>query len=1237
MINSIPVNMVKSALASGTSLAALTVAPASLAILTTPASAQVVCITSPLNVLDCTPANSTAPVVLTGQTQPVTITLPDVYNDATTLEVASTGPIDLTSSGVASVATATGPALDLTSGADINARITTLSTAGDGAAGAVLLAADDAILIVDDTVTTTGNGADGINVTAGSAAVTLGDTRTAGVDSDGVEIVTLSGPGTINANLIETLASGSTDAIARSAGDINLNAGVLRSGGDQALGFDLQSQPGACAVLGAGSCDVNAVVGNITTDGFGSIGGLVVAAGRTDVALDTLQTGGDEAAGLDLSADPTACTAIGTGGCGTAFTVNNLTTNGARSPGAVVRAVGDIDGNVGVLTTGGQDSAGLDLASDPAACVILGAGSCGTSFSVGQLTTNGAGSTGALVRAAGPTTASFGTIDTFGDGARGVDIASDPTACLTLGVGQCDTTLTAQRISTAGDLAGGALVNSPARIVADLGLVSTDGTGSPALTLITDPAACAVLGTGGCGVIVGNGGSAGGGALGAPTGGTPGAPGGTDIDTDGDDSPGAVIATPGPVDADFGSVDTDGNNSPGVVVAGGEGPIDIDFDSIDTKGDNSPGLLVRGTGPINIGGGTVATAGLTSPGIAVAGDDGPVTLDVGQIVTTGPGSDGIEIATGTGGQTILAGPITVSGLGSNGIAANAAGCGAVDVTARAAITSASGVGINAASACTVAVRTLLSAPVRGAAAGINVVSGSGADVILGDMLSSTGGPALNIDGAPATVLIQESGTLDGAFDLTDTSDTLINAGTLDTFGTSSFGAGTDSLVNSGRLLARRGVAAFGGLENIANSGLIDLRDGATDDVLTLSGSYVGMGAARLGVDLGSGTASDRLVIGGAATGSTQLLVAGSGQFANAAIVVDAGAGTAPSAFILAASTRGFVDYSLAFDPAANDFSLFGTPSSSAFAAGLLASGARELFYGGSEAVAAQLDGGFGTGEGQQERVSHALWAQAYGMAQDRDLSLDAAPFGQARSYDLSGNQDWWGVQAGYDFAHGTSSVIGITAGYAQSGLRFERNPVELDYETLNIGVYSRLAMGPLVLRGLAKYQWFWADVEDQTGGFTTSPSGNGWGGWLEAAYRFGEKVFAEPSVSVDYADIHFDDFAGLGTQFVADEQNGLRGKAGIRVGALLNEGVDRSEAYAKIQVVHEFDGEDTLTLSNSGLTFATDLPRIDTYGRATLGLDANLSPSLNGFAEGSADFAGGVRGLGGRVGLSLKF
>ncbi len=304
----------KAGLACGCSIAALAA---------TPAQAQLVCLNSPLGVLECGTADPAGTVNLPGVLQPVTVQLPDTFATASSILVDSTGPIVLNGDIVATTLLDNQPALDLTSDANIFAHVTTLATDGNNSPAALLRAVDGVVLVADDTVTTVGDFSNGIDISAASVDVTLDGLSTAGIESDGVQIVALSGPATLNANLIETLGSGSTDAILRAAGDIGVNVGVLRSGGDQALGLDLQSDATACAVLGAGSCDVNAIVGSITTDGFGSIGALVVAAGDTDLAIDALQTNGDEAAGLDLSADPAACVALGVGSCDTAFTVNN--------------------------------------------------------------------------------------------------------------------------------------------------------------------------------------------------------------------------------------------------------------------------------------------------------------------------------------------------------------------------------------------------------------------------------------------------------------------------------------------------------------------------------------------------------------------------------------------------------------------------------------------------------------------------------------------------------------------------------------------------------------------------------------------------------------------------------------------------------------------------------------------------------------------------------------------------
>src|SRR5690606_41371175 len=87
-----------------------------------PAAAQAVCITTPLGILDCAPDGPLAEITLPGQTLPVTITLPDDYSGAATIDVDSTGPIDRLVNGLADVTAVTGPALDPASGHDLTAR-----------------------------------------------------------------------------------------------------------------------------------------------------------------------------------------------------------------------------------------------------------------------------------------------------------------------------------------------------------------------------------------------------------------------------------------------------------------------------------------------------------------------------------------------------------------------------------------------------------------------------------------------------------------------------------------------------------------------------------------------------------------------------------------------------------------------------------------------------------------------------------------------------------------------------------------------------------------------------------------------------------------------------------------------------------------------------------------------------------------------------------------------------------
>ena len=184
-----------------------------LAMTSAPAAAQVVCATDLAGVLNCdapTPAPPTPPsgtINLNALVQPVVVALPPNFESTVTALIDTTGPITITGDAVIDTVLDNEPALDLTSGADINAQVRRLTTIGDNSTGALLQAVDGVVLTVDDLVSTLGDNSDGVNIQAGNASVTLDEVQTAGVNAQGVEIVTVSGPATLDASLIEADAN----------------------------------------------------------------------------------------------------------------------------------------------------------------------------------------------------------------------------------------------------------------------------------------------------------------------------------------------------------------------------------------------------------------------------------------------------------------------------------------------------------------------------------------------------------------------------------------------------------------------------------------------------------------------------------------------------------------------------------------------------------------------------------------------------------------------------------------------------------------------------------------------------------------------------------------------------------------------------------------------------------------------------------------------------------------------
>jgi outer membrane autotransporter protein len=1128
-----------------------------------------------------------------------------------------------------------GPGLVANSATDLILNVTgNITTVDDGEVAVLLRAVDEVIFTSDGIITTFGDNADGVNIEGSTVTADLNVVRTFGNFSDAVEILATEGGIRLNADLLETNGDLARGTVLRGTGDIDLGARAIRTQGTDAVAIDIQSDAAACILLGMGGCDVTVAAEEVTTEGFGGIGALIAAAGDTNVNIGVLRTGGDEAAGLDLSADAAACIILGVGACDTAFTIGELTTEGGRSPGALVRAVGDIDANVGVLRTQGDEAIGLDLASDPEACLILGAGACDTSFTVGELTTSGAGATGVLVRAAGQTTGNVGVLRTEGDDAVGIDIAADPVVCVLLGAGACDVGLTANEVSTQGDGAAAVIINTVGNVTTDLGLITTDGDDSAGLQIAVDPALCLVLGPGTCVINAA--------VDDVQTGGdnSPGieVDGGEDpitveagnVETEGDNSPGIDVEGTGPITVVADNVATAGDNSPGIVVVGDDDPVAVTCGTIHTRGNNSPGVDITAEGDIDVRCVAITTEGDNSEGVIIDGGDGTVLVDVRTINTAGPNSDGVNIVTDDGDQVIVVGGVNVTGAGSDAINA-VSDCGDIFITAQGPISSADGTAIYANTGCRVTVTTLEGAPVTGRVAGIDVTSGLGSTITIGDLVASSEGPAVNVDGAGTVLTIAPTGTVRGRIDLTDNNDVFINNGLFVPVGTSNFGLGNDVVTNNGTIQVA-GAPVLAGCESFTNAGLITMVNGTATDRLTLCGNYTGATGSRLAIDVQAdqtGTPTDQLFIGGNAGGSTSVtlnLLGGPGVInTNGALVVDAATATG-NPFTLAGPVRsGFVDYALV--QRSSDTFLVALPNAFAIEPLVLTGMGLDFWYQSadawSESAAIRRSN---LGSDRPRGISY--WMQGYASDETRgeeDRTFDV--FGTAREANLRYETDRRGAQGGVDFATGRAMAFGLTGGYqrAKSDLA---SGTGVALEGYNIGAYMLFGgASGLYAELLAKADFFDARIVNGNLFGMGEVDGQSYGAEGEVGYRmpFGG-LNVDLGAGLAYVRTSLDAFEASNFRFDLDRGESLRGRAGVRIA-----GTGSIAPYLDLKVFHEFMDGNALTVESGGYSLAFDDSRKGTWFRGELGLTGAPGES-GGFVSAWIE-RGEVKGYGLRLGF----
>jgi len=506
-------------------------------------------------------------------------------------------------------------------------------------------------------------------------------------------------------------------------------------------------------------------------------------------------------------------------------------------------------------------------------------------------------------------------------------------------------------------------------------------------------------------------------------------------------------------------------------------------------------------------------------------------------------------------------------------------------------------------------------------------------------------PTISTNGGNTTINNTATGTINGGVQLRSNqqfSNIVNNAGTFNVTTDSDFFSANSTFNNTGTLRNVAGTQNFNDLDQLNNSGTITLANGAANEELVTAGDFTGSGNGNVSLDVdfeGAGI-SDKLLIGGAATGGNTITITdvtnGAANFGRDILLVDAGTGTSATAFTLMGQpTSGFLSYDLNFDAGNNDFFLSSSIGAPAFRVLKFAEGAQSLWHRSADAWAAQM---------ASRRVdgSAGLWVQLYGAKSDRNDSRSFMSNAFSTQVATDYEQDYLGVQTGYDFGgseNGRGIIFGVTGGYQQSDLNFDRSRDEVEYQTFNVGGYVGYNAGGFYTNLLAKYDFIDADVNAPDPGYTAELDGSAYGALLEAGYMAkAGNYFIEPSASIEYTKTRLDDFSAFNADIDIDKFDGLRGMAGLRIGGEHTDADGEGLTYyVGADVVHEFKGDDGLIFSAGTSFVRINNQELGTFGRLQSGITLSGAAGFSGFAEANIDTGRGYESYGGRLGIKFAF
>lgn len=693
-----------------------------------------------------------------------------------------------------------------------------------------------------------------------------------------------------------------------------------------------------------------------------------------------------------------------------------------------------------------------------------------------------------------------------------------------------------------------------------------------------------------------------------------------------------VFAFNGSVALDVGGASTDGDFARAIDVYA-LGSVDLLLrQSAVTFGQGSDAVSLETVGEVAVQADRLTTYGNESYGLRVLTSEA-ATLDIDEIATYGELSSALQVNA----SDILArvGRVHTYATTGDWYAIGLSADNEVNLLVEEEAIAESGYAITASSWLGgVTIGVAEGATVSGAAVAIDAASAEGTRIDIAGTVAGGTGHAIQAWGndnglGAADIRIASTGSLLGSVQLSEGGDVLSNAGEFLTAGTSAFGAGDDRIANAGLVALQDGATAmaFDGLERFDNGGRISLANGATGDVFSLDGTLHGAAGNTLAVDLDVvGHALDVVEVGAlSGTNALELNLVGSGSLLgmDGLRVLTSDAAQTGDELVLAANSRnrGFVGFRLAYD-GIDSWRLDTDLTDSAYLAGAVPAGARDLWRQGAQSVATHLTAT------HDQADAHGAWVQAVGG----DFE-GTSTFAHAQgSRELEWQGDHHGLQLGAETTFGTWRA-GVTGGFGKASMDLG-GAEETRLDSVNAGLYAQWASDGWFGNALLRAERLDVETDWASIGLQEQGDGSTVGLALEGGRRFTPgRAWIEPYLRLSWIDVSLPEQDGSAGDLHWEDAATGSGELGLRLGVA--DGWHGIRPYAAMSIARDFGGGD-VTVYDTGF----EQVRVSDEGERAFGRFAGGATWTIGrvdlYGEVEAR-VGDMEGTGGRLGARVRF